>query len=87
MRKGEEGAEKLNNMNTCLGVAQWGEAQLKEVRRGSMVSTPACLSLGPGFESWPGHPGGPFAEQMRLGKTEWPPYISEHPVWFHSKIL
>ena len=33
------------------------------VRRSSMVSAPACYSVGPGFDSLPGHPGGPFAER------------------------
>jgi len=56
------------------------------VRHSSMVSAPACYSVGPGFDSRPGHPGGAFAEQKRLGKTELS-YISAHSVWCHFKIL
>jgi len=52
-----------------------------------MVSAPACHLVGPGFDSWPGHPGGPFAEQKRGGKTEKPLYNSAYPVWCHNEIL
>ena len=50
-----------------------------------MVSLPACRSVGPGFDSWPGQPGDPFAKQ-RLRKTEQPPYeTSALPVCCHDK--
>ena len=62
------------------GVAQmgWGVAQ-NGVRHSSTASAPACLLVGPGFDSQ--HPWGPFAEQTPWGKTEQPPFISAHPVW------
>ena len=48
----------------------------------------ACQSVGPGFETRPRHPGGPFAklksnEEVRRG----PPYISALPVRSHKFIL
>jgi len=39
-----------------------GEGIVQGVRRSSILM-PACHTVGPWFDSRPGHPGGPFAEQ------------------------